>query len=208
MPTKPTGGLEQVRWANAATNMTAPSSGQRSSGWTPGQDGVSDYMNVLLYGAYLWTQYFESATDDLLARRYLAQETHVMGPSRWLPTVAANASWSGGDWGGTSGLGFGLQAAIEFVPVGGTIQSARWAYNRAGAGVVTRSLFRVPTTAPGSAETIYSSTDTTTTGYQDITINGLDHVVADGYAYSLVVSFDAASDTAGARLFAGGVTWI
>lgn len=55
MATKPT--VADARWATDETNNTPPSSGQRDTGWTPGQDGVSDYDNVLKLEAYKWFQY-------------------------------------------------------------------------------------------------------------------------------------------------------
>lgn len=55
MSTKPT--LDDSRWATDETNNTAPSSGQKDTGWTPGQVAVSDYFNVLALEAYKWHQY-------------------------------------------------------------------------------------------------------------------------------------------------------
>jgi hypothetical protein len=45
------------RWATDETNNTAPSSGQRDTGWTAGQIAVSDYFNVLALEAYKWFLY-------------------------------------------------------------------------------------------------------------------------------------------------------
>lgn len=204
MATKPT---ENKDWCLTGTNVVASTAGHRADGYASNEIPSSAELNYFFKAHARWLAYLESTTDDLLTR-YLAQSTNLIGPSKWLPTVASAATWAGGDWAGTAGNGFGLQATVDMVPVGGTIQSARFAYNRAGAGTVTRSLIRVPVTNPGGAVTVYTSTDTTTTGYQDFVATGINHVVLDGHAYSLVVSFNAASDAAGARLFAGGVTWI
>jgi hypothetical protein len=66
MATKPT--VDDARWATDETNNTAPSSGQKDTGWTDGQVAVSDYFNVLGFEAYKWFQYlsdgnFTGATD-------------------------------------------------------------------------------------------------------------------------------------------------
>ena len=55
MATKPT--LDDSRWATDETNNTAPSSGQKDTGWTPGQVAISDYFNVLGNEAYKWFSY-------------------------------------------------------------------------------------------------------------------------------------------------------
>ena len=56
--TKPT--LENARWATDESNNTAPSSGQRDTGWTPGQLAVSDYFNVLSFEAFQWFAFFDA----------------------------------------------------------------------------------------------------------------------------------------------------
>lgn len=58
MSTKPTS-ADASRWATDGTNNTAPSSGQKNTGWTPNQIAVSDYMNVLSNEAYKWHLYLE-----------------------------------------------------------------------------------------------------------------------------------------------------
>src|SRR5687767_7427077 len=71
MATKPD--IADARWATDETNNTAPSSGQRDTGWTPNQVAVSDYFNVLYLEAYKWFQYLDdgdlsgnhSIDDDL-----------------------------------------------------------------------------------------------------------------------------------------------
>lgn len=65
--------LEATRWATDETNNTAPSSGQRDTGWTPGQDGVSDYDNVVKKAAYDWFEWLnQSQLND-----GVANYTHV-----------------------------------------------------------------------------------------------------------------------------------
>lgn len=61
MATKPT--LADARWATDLTNNTAPSSGQRDTGWTPNQVAVSDYFNVLANEAYKWFQWLDGNPD-------------------------------------------------------------------------------------------------------------------------------------------------
>lgn len=57
MATKPTVG--SARWATDESNNTAPSSGQRDTGWTPNQVAVSDFFNVLSLEAYRWFLYLD-----------------------------------------------------------------------------------------------------------------------------------------------------
>lgn len=52
--------LEDIRWATDGTNNSAPSASQRNTGWTPGQDGVSDYDNVCKHEAYKWAAYLDA----------------------------------------------------------------------------------------------------------------------------------------------------
>lgn len=46
------------RWATDLSNNTEPLSGQKDTGWTTGQDGVSSYDNWFKYNAYLWLLHF------------------------------------------------------------------------------------------------------------------------------------------------------
>lgn len=52
--------LKNPEWATAQTNNDEPSSGQKSSGWTAGQDGVSDYDNWWKYLVYTWILFFKA----------------------------------------------------------------------------------------------------------------------------------------------------
>ena len=54
MSTKP---VTLPRWSTDMSNMTAPSSGQQDTGWTPGQDGISDYDNWAKFWTYKWIEY-------------------------------------------------------------------------------------------------------------------------------------------------------
>lgn len=49
--------LENLRWATSSGNLTPPSSGQRDSGWTFGQDGIGSYDNVVKLETYRMAQY-------------------------------------------------------------------------------------------------------------------------------------------------------
>lgn len=56
------------RWATDQTNNDAPSSGQKDTGWTPNQDGVSDYDNWVKYWTYKWIEWLNDGDvsfDDL-----------------------------------------------------------------------------------------------------------------------------------------------
>lgn len=46
-----------ARWATDNTNNTPPTGGQRDTGWTPGQTGVSDYDNEIKRQLYFWALY-------------------------------------------------------------------------------------------------------------------------------------------------------
>ena len=46
-----------ARWATDNTNNTPPAGGQRDTGWTPGQTGVSDYDNEIKRQLYFWALY-------------------------------------------------------------------------------------------------------------------------------------------------------
>jgi hypothetical protein len=56
--------VADARWATDETNNDAPSSGQRDTGWTPGQIAVSDYFNVLGLEAYKWFLYLSDGDLD------------------------------------------------------------------------------------------------------------------------------------------------
>lgn len=58
MATKPT--IADARWAtDGAAELTAPSSGERDSGFVGGTAAVADYANVLHKEAYKWAQYLD-----------------------------------------------------------------------------------------------------------------------------------------------------
>jgi hypothetical protein len=63
MSVKPT--LANARWATDLSNNTAPSSGQRDTGWTANQAAVSSYFNALGYEAYKWFEYLDDGDLDL-----------------------------------------------------------------------------------------------------------------------------------------------
>jgi hypothetical protein len=56
--------VADARWATDETNNDAPSSGQRDTGWTPGQIAVSDYFNVLGLEAYKWFLWLSDGDVD------------------------------------------------------------------------------------------------------------------------------------------------
>lgn len=51
-------------WATAGTNNTEPSAPQKDSGWTPGQDGISDYDNWYKELVYRWCAYLSDGDFD------------------------------------------------------------------------------------------------------------------------------------------------
>lgn len=51
-------------WASDGTNNTEPTSTQKDTGWTPGQDGVSDYDNWYKELVYRWVQYLSDLVLD------------------------------------------------------------------------------------------------------------------------------------------------
>jgi hypothetical protein len=62
MSTKPT---TLPRWSTDLSNATEPSSGQKDTGWTPGQDGISDYDNWVKYWNYKWAEYLNDGDLSL-----------------------------------------------------------------------------------------------------------------------------------------------
>lgn len=52
------------QWATDGTNNTEPSLAQKQTGWTPGQDGVSDYDNWYKELVYRWCQYINDGVID------------------------------------------------------------------------------------------------------------------------------------------------
>lgn len=96
MSTKP---AALPRWASDESNNTEPSSGQKDTGWTPGQDGVSDYDNWIKFLTYQWCEYLSdgaftggisvadglttddlTVTDDLTATDLVVtNDLHVQG---------------------------------------------------------------------------------------------------------------------------------
>lgn len=65
MATKPD--VTLARWADLSTNVDPPSSGQRDTGWTPSQVGVSDYDNIVKRELYLWAKYLD---DGILTGKF------------------------------------------------------------------------------------------------------------------------------------------
>lgn len=59
--------LGATRWATDETNNTAPTSGQRDTGWTANQTAVSSYFNALAKAYYDWFTYIDAGVwdDDL-----------------------------------------------------------------------------------------------------------------------------------------------
>lgn len=51
-------------WATDLSNNTEPSSGQKATGWTPGQDGISDYDNWYKELVYRWCSYLNDGDFD------------------------------------------------------------------------------------------------------------------------------------------------
>lgn len=90
MATKPT--LANSRWATDESNNTAPSSGQRDTGWTPGQVAVSDYFNVLGLEAYRWHQYLDDgAFSGALSFVSDISPAAIGNTNDWAPTGLSTA---------------------------------------------------------------------------------------------------------------------
>jgi len=77
-------------WATDGTNNTEPSLSQKQSGWTPNQDGVSDYDNWYKRLVYDWCAWLDGA--DLGAMTF--STIHVTGTSALdgVVTFGANPS--------------------------------------------------------------------------------------------------------------------
>jgi hypothetical protein len=54
-----------AEWATAQTNNAPPTSGQKATGWTTGQKGVSSYDNWWKYAVHLWVLFLNSLFDSL-----------------------------------------------------------------------------------------------------------------------------------------------
>jgi len=93
MATKPT--VDNVRWATDETNNTAPSSGQRDTGWTPNQIAVSDYFNVLGLESYRWAAYLDAGVlEGKFGVRGAISPTGITGTiNNWNPTGLATAAF-------------------------------------------------------------------------------------------------------------------
>ncbi len=56
--------VEEPEWSSDLSNMDSPSSGQKSTGWTPNQMGVSDYDNWFKYWTWQWLLWLASKVED------------------------------------------------------------------------------------------------------------------------------------------------
>jgi hypothetical protein len=87
MSTKP---ATLPRWATDLTNNTAPSSGQQDTGWTPGQDGVSDYDNWAKYWSYKW---FEWLNDGDIEFHNLSVSGETVYTGQATKTLSASTTY-------------------------------------------------------------------------------------------------------------------
>ena len=172
MATKPV--LENIRWSTDESNVTPPSTAQRNTGWTPGQEGVSDYQNVLSLEAYRWAAF----VDAMTAPRW----RHV-GPDHTGVT--------------TSGAHFSPPASGTFrfrmngLTVGERVTGARaYLFDSLQAGFTVK-LFRY--TAATQTPAQVGDTMTIAAGhplYQLVTITGtINEVVAAGVYYYFEITF-------------------
>lgn len=82
-------------WATAQTNNDEPLSGQKATGWTPNQDGNSDWMNWWQYLVYTWILFFRTAgihlhEEWMFATAELGAGGGAMGSHGW-GYIAASA---------------------------------------------------------------------------------------------------------------------
>lgn len=61
MATKPT---DTAPWATDETNNVNPSSGQKASGWTPGQVAISSYFNDWQLKVHRWLEWLDDSVVD------------------------------------------------------------------------------------------------------------------------------------------------
>lgn len=78
------------RWATDLTNNTAPSSGQQDTGWTPGQDGTSDYDNWAKYWTYKWIEWMNDGFPGDVTFAGSTTYTGVVNHSLTASTSAVN----------------------------------------------------------------------------------------------------------------------
>lgn len=90
------------RWATDLTNNTAPSSGQQDTGWTPSQDGVSDYDNWAKYWTYKWIEWLD---DGDVSFRDLSVSGSTVYTGSVSKTLSASTTYQNVDFvGGGSNL--------------------------------------------------------------------------------------------------------
>ena len=155
-----------------AANTTAPSSGQRDTGWTPSQVAVSSYTNRIWAFIYLWLKWLDSITTSD-GRLIQQTRTLVLGPSNF---VAVSASPSPGV---ASLLGAALNAFANVpLPIGKRITAVRvFIIDNTSGPTKQRAQFQMTTIGGIVGSPVTSSVSAGTGAAQTLTISGLTSTV-------------------------------
>lgn len=123
MSTKP---VTLPRWSTDQTNMTPPSSGQMDSGWTPGQDGVSDYDNWAKFWTYKWIEWlndgdisFKNLTVTAGTTFNASHAVTLTGGASLPPPVTSNLDVRGGGLNLTDVYEVRLSKTSSYAALGG-----------------------------------------------------------------------------------------
>lgn len=81
------------RWSTDMSNMTAPSSGQMDTGWTPNQDGVSDYDNYIKYWTYKWVEWLDAGDVSFQDLSFTGTFKRTGIASKTLPGATTTQNW-------------------------------------------------------------------------------------------------------------------
>lgn len=154
--------LEPTRWATLGTNNTAPSSGQRDSGWTNNQLAISSYFNSLAKAYYDWFAWIDSgawdATDLTLSGNLVVQGNTTLGDAAGdTITINGTTTFATSPILGNNKLKFNNRViSITLTNHDCVATSSGTPGNAAGNSVLTMAspfdgYFRLPSAPPGQA---------------------------------------------------------
>lgn len=219
MATKPD--PANARWSTDGTNETAPSSGQRDTGWTDQQTAISDYENILHHQAYNWFLYLDDGDlqgphtfDDTvdIAGLLTASDGITVGANEHV-TISGTGRYKHGDmkllipgsvaqaFGGSATYGTAagwvvLSGADLFfpitLPVGARIKSFNLFANLTTTATKTVVFYRA--NSNGTRTDIDTLTTTADVGWASYSFDLTDTVTVDTSLYEINVSGWAVGD--------------
>lgn len=157
-------------WASDETNNTEPSATQKQTGWTPGQDGVSDYDNW-------WKREANRHLTWLYGR--VGAGTLVMYPRTSGRPADSTKPWAAVNGGGVSGANLAWSFDLS-LPPGTVIREARaWVSDASGAEYLNFGI-----TEWNTASNTFTSIDTETplggsVARHILTMAGIDYEMPD-----------------------------